>query len=108
LQDGRIEGLPENTTPESQIFVILTKPLSRDEGPSMAYQLVLVVSPCLRGRIRIGTSRYAELHDATEAAAVPDWLVAAARAAWSWILARRPERALPTWRISAATMTFSG
>ena len=56
----------------------------------MKYQLVaspypdghLVVSPGQEGGIRIGASRYAELRDVAPAAPVPDWLTAAARAAW--------------------------
>ena len=42
----------------------------------------LVVSPGQDGGIKIGANRYAELRDATPAAPVPDWLTAAARAAW--------------------------
>ena len=61
----------------------------------MTYQLIaspypdghLVVSPGREGGIRIGASRYAELHDATPAAPVSDWLAAAARAAWGLDLA---------------------
>jgi hypothetical protein len=61
----------------------------------MKYQLIaspypdghLVVSPGREGGIRIGASRYAELRDATPTAPVPDWLAAAARAAWGLDLA---------------------
>ena len=57
----------------------------------MKYQLIaspypdghLVVSPGQEGGIKIGANRYAELRDATPAAPVPDWLTAAARAAWN-------------------------
>lgn len=42
----------------------------------------VVVSPGREGGIRIGANRYAELRDAASAAPVPDWLTAAARAAW--------------------------
>jgi hypothetical protein len=47
----------------------------------------LIVSPGREGGIRIGASRYAELRDATPAAPVPDWLAAAASAAWGLDLA---------------------
>ena len=47
----------------------------------------LVVSPGRAGGIQIGTRRYAELRDATLAAPVPDWLAAAASAAWGLDLA---------------------
>jgi hypothetical protein len=61
----------------------------------MTYQLVaspypdghLVVSPGREGGIQIGANRFAELRDATPAAPVPDWLAAAARAAWGLDLA---------------------
>ena len=57
----------------------------------MTYQLIaspypeghLVVTPGREGGIKIGASRYAELRDAAPAAPVPDWLTAAARAAWN-------------------------
>jgi molybdenum cofactor biosynthesis enzyme MoaA len=56
----------------------------------MKYQLIaspypqghIVVSPGREGGIRIGTSRYAELRESRADAPVPDWLAAAARAAW--------------------------
>jgi hypothetical protein len=47
----------------------------------------LIVSPGREGGIRVGAGRYAELRDATPAAPVPDWLSAAARAAWGLDLA---------------------
>jgi hypothetical protein len=64
----------------------------------MTYQLIaspypdghLVVSPGREGGIRIGAGRYAELRDATPTAPVPDWLAAAARAAWGLDLAGLP------------------
>ncbi|HEX3965049.1 MAG TPA: hypothetical protein VHZ03_51810 [Trebonia sp.] len=57
----------------------------------MAHQLIaspypdghLVVSPGREGGIKIGASRYAELRNAMPAAPLPDWLTAAARAAWN-------------------------
>ena len=63
---------------------------TKSRGIPMTYQLIaspypeghLASATAGKGGIRIGASRYDELRDATPAAPVPHWLVAAARAAW--------------------------
>ena len=52
----------------------------------------VVVSPGQEGGIRIGANRYAELRGTVPAAPVPEWLAAAARAAWGLEVTGRAAR----------------